>query len=233
VSGGFGDYFDWWTRVPPASFARRLWLSLLVGGGVFLAVSQSLFYQMTIPIPYKLIPDLRPVLLVGSPFLLGVWASWGSAVRRVVLLWFTLLLVFASAIDLASIQWVITLETPLAGDRIGFLRVAGMTAAIAGCLLLHADTAAVELRHALLLRGAVRADADKAHALLWGGALRRVGMLSAAALALGGALRVADLLWGNAQWGSQTAALVAGLALLLGGAYVLVRGSSQQQKRAP
>lgn len=218
------DWFDWWLRVPPASFPRRLGLAALAGFGTALAVSQSWFYVNYAPIPYKWIPDVRLPFVFTVIALSALWGCWGGGGRRVTLIVLVLLFVGASSIDMMMVHWVAGLEGTLSGDRVGVVRVIGTTLALASALLINADTNAVDLRWALLLRGAPERDADQAHALLWRAALRRVGTLAVGVMALALLLWLAEQLWGDAKWGSTTAAVGAGLALLGLGTYVVLRG---------
>jgi len=190
--------------------------------GVGLAFSQSLLYQAFPPIPYKWIPDLRLPVLFLIVFLFTLWSAFGEAPRRVASLWFVIALVFVAGLDLVSIHWLFPIEGTLSGERVDVFRVGGMVLSISAILLLHADSSAVTLREALLVRGAPREDAERAHALLWQGALRRVGAVGAAFVALGLVLFAIEKGLGDAKWGSTTAALAAGLGLLVLGTAFLV-----------
>ena len=208
--------------LPPGSLARRLLWSVLLAAGVTMTAFGSMFLGLMGPIPLKWIPDVRPVVLLGTGLLLGLWASFGGAAHRRLALWGVLGFVVGFHLEEATVHWIGPFPGSITGTRVGLLGTAGSLLALAAVALLHVEVESARLARDLARRGA---DADGARATA--DALRRGGSMKVLALlagvgAMGLLVRAAEAVVGDGGAGG-VAALAMGGALLLALAVALLK----------
>ena len=210
-------------QLPPGSLARRAGLAVLLAIGVTMTGAGNLyFWQAMGPIPFRFIPDVRPVVTMLSGLLLGIYAAGGGAHRRKLALWGVIGYVIGFHLEEATIHWIGPFPGSITGTRVGIVGTLGSLVALASVLLLH-----VEVEHARLARQLAPRGADEAQAWHAGEALRRVGSsrviaIAAGAAAIGALVRVGEAVFGNNASGG-TWVLFLGAALLIALAVVLAR----------
>ena len=133
------SYWSDLREIPPGSFSRRAMYSALLAAGVTMTAFGSIFLQKTGPIPLKFFPDIRPVALLGSGLLLGLYASGGGARRRAMALSGVFAYVVGFHLEEATVHWIGPLPGSITGSRVGILGTAGSLLAIAAVLLLHVE----------------------------------------------------------------------------------------------
>lgn len=206
---------DDWRALPSESLARRLVLVALLAAGITMTAYGSIFLKMSGPIPFKIFPDVRPVLLVGTGLATGLWAAGGGARRRKAALWTTFAFVVAFHLEEATVHWIGPFPGSITGARVGILGTAGSLLALAAVVLLHVEVESVRLRRDLQQRGAGEQDAADATTRLARAGLRRV--LGVAAGVCGIALLVVagERLFGDDAAGGEHVLLVGGALLML------------------
>lgn len=222
---------DDWRTLPAESLARRLLLVALLAAGITMTAFGSMFLQMTGPLPFKIFPDVRPVLLLGAGLSAGLWAAGGGARRRKAALWTVFGFVVAFHLEEATVHWIGPFPGSITGTRVGLLGTAGSLLALAAVVLLHVEVESVRLKEDLVRRGAGAADAERATSRLARAGLRRV--LGVAAGVCGIALLViaGERLFGDDAAGGEHILLVGGaLLLVLGG--VLLRLMARKPRPA-
>jgi hypothetical protein len=208
--------------LPPGTLARRAGLAALLAIGVTMTAMGSMFWSLTGPIPLKLIPDLRPLLTLGSGLFLGLYAAGGGAHRRKFALWGVIGYLIAFHLEEATVHWIGPFPGSITGTRVGILGTLGSLTALAAVLLMH-----VEVEHARLARDLRERGADGGDARAAAGALRGVGTtrilgIAAGTAAIGALVRIGEAIFGNDAAGGVYA-LFLGAALLLGLSFVLLR----------
>lgn len=202
----------------PSEVALRLGLAALAGVGVVIAMYRSMVADLAPPIPYKFLPDLRPVILFGATFLFAAFSAWGPGRRRAFLIAYLLAVHGVFAFELSTVHWFIPYPGPLGASRADPVRLASLLAGLAVALLLqaraHADATATDLRR----RGVPAAEAVAA-----GAALRKRGH-RAILLAAAGVAAAALLVEGGAAIAGNDGALSLPSALALGAAILLLAG---------
>lgn len=209
---------SWVDEIDPAAMTRRLGLSALLGVGLTMTMFGSFFVGSTGPIPFKLIPDVRPVISMTAGLGAGLWASGGGASRRTIALWTVVAFVLGFHLEEATVHWIGPFPGSITGTRVGILGTAGSLLAIMAVLLIHVDVERGHLARDLAKRGATPdAAADTARRLAAVGVQRVVGL--AVGVAGIGLLVVA----GEKIMGDQAG----------GGAYILIVGGAMLLALAP
>lgn len=211
-----------WDALPPATLGRRAGLALMLAIGVLLTAMGSIFWGILGPIPFRFIPDVRPLFLLGSGLFLGIYAAGGGAARRKLALWGVIGYVLGFHLEEATVHWIGPFPGSITGTRVGILGTLGSLIALAAVLLLHVEVERHRSERDLVARGA-----DTGHARQAMGALARVGTTRVLGVAAGVAgiavlVRVGEALLGNDASGGVYILFV-GAALLLGLAFVLMR----------
>ena len=215
-------WLDELEQLPPGTLARRAVLAFLLALGVTLTAAGSLFWGLVGPIPFRVIPDVRPVFTMLSGLGLGLYAAGGGAHRRKLALWGVIGYVVAFHLEEASVHWIGPFPGSITGTRVGLLGTAGSLLALASVLLLH-----VEVEHARLGRDLASRGASQERAVAASDALRRAGTtrilgVAAGVAGMGALVRVGEAVFGNDASGG-TYILFLGGALLLGLGVVLAR----------
>lgn len=208
--------------LPPGTLTRRALLAFALAIGVTMTAMGSMFWSLTGPIPLKLIPDLRPLVTMGSGLFLGVYAAAGGAHRRKVALWGVVGYVIGFHLEEATVHWIGPFPGSITGTRVGILGTLGSLVALAAVLLMH-----VEVEHARTERDLVKRGADAAGAREATSALRSMGTtrvlgLAAGVAGIGALVRAGEAVIGNDASGGVYI-LFLGAAMLLALALVLVR----------
>lgn len=209
-------------QIPPGSLARRFGLAGLLAVGITMTAAGSLFWGLVGPIPFRFIPDVRPVVTILSGLFLGVYAAGGGAHRRKLALWGVVGYVIGFHLEEASVHWIGPFPGSITGTRVGILGTLGSLLALAAVLLMH-----VEVEHARLARDLESRGAEARYAGGAAATLRRVGTtrilgVAAGVAGIGALIRVGEAVFGNNATGG-TYILVVGAALLLILGAVLVR----------
>lgn len=209
-------------HIPPGSLARRIGIALLLGIGFTMTAFGSIFLQNTGPIPFRIIPDIRPVLTMTTGILAGLWAAGGGAGRRKFALWTAITYVLAFHLEEATVHWIGPFPGSITGTRAGWLGTAGSLLALASVLLMHVEVEHARLGRDLERRGAGSADArGAAGALARAGSGRIFGILAGVA-GIGVLVRGVEAATGeDASGGVYVLFLGGGLLLVL--ALILVR----------
>jgi hypothetical protein len=216
------QWLDDLAAIPSASLARRGMLALALAVGILLTAMGSIFWSNFGPIPFRFIPDLRPVVLLGSGLFLGAYAAGGGAHRRKFALWGVVGYVLGFHLEEATVHWIGPFPGSITGTRVGILGTLGSLLALAAVLLLHVEVERVKLARELATRGAEPAASDAmVGALSHAGATRIIG-LAAGVAAMGVVVRLGEAIIGN-DAGGGAYILFLGAALLLGLAFVLLR----------
>lgn len=215
-------WLDELEQLPPGTLARRALLAFLLGVGISMTAAGSIFWNYTGPIPFRFIPDLRPVLTMTSGLFLGAYAAGGGAHRRKLALWGVVGYVIAFHLEEATVHWIGPFPGSITGTRVGIVGTLGSLLALACVLLLHLEVEHGRLERDLVTRGASPDDARGA-----AGALQRLGTtrvlgVTAGVAGIGALVRVGEALFGNTASGG-TYILFVGAALLLVLGVVLVR----------
>ena len=208
--------------IPPGSLGRRIGLAVALAIGVTMTAAGSMFWGLMGPIPIKGIPDIRPLVTLGSGLFLGLYAAGGGAARRKLALWGVVLYVIGFHLEEATVHWIAPYPGSITGSRVGFLGTAGSLVALAAVLLMHVEVEHGRLAKDLKQRGAESAGAEGA-----ADTLRRLGVSRILGVAAGIAglallVRVSELMFGD-QAAGGVYILFVGAALLLVLAYFLVR----------
>jgi hypothetical protein len=218
--------------IPPESYARRALYGALLAVGVAMTGFGSIFMRRTGPIPYGVLPDLRPVLFLGSGLGLALYASGGGAARRAVALWGVVGYVVAFHLEEATVHWIGPFPGSITGTPVGLLGTGGSILALLGVLLMHVEVESLRLAKDLEERGAARAEARATAARLREAGVRRCLAVAATAAGFGAlALAVAPVFGNNAAGGAWV--LVPGAALLFVLAVALARGVPRRGQQAP
>jgi hypothetical protein len=184
-----------------------------MAAGTVAAMYASLLATSAPAIPYKLIPDVRPLLLFVATWAVGAYAAWGPGRRRGFLIAFLLSVHGVFALDVSTIHWIAPVPGPLGGMRADPVRlVAGLTG-LASAVLLQARIHPETWRADAERRGVAADDARAVEV-----DLRRIGsraILLASGIALGAGLLVdaASALLGDEGSMPPLAALLVGGAL--------------------
>lgn len=209
-------------EMPPGSFARRLGYAALLGIGLTMTAFGSIFLANTGAIPFRIFPDVRPVITMGTGLLTGLYGAFGGAGNRKLALWTAVTFTLAFHLEEATVHWIGPFPGSITGTRVGWLGTAGTLVSLASVLIMHVEVEHARLASDLRRRGA---DADDA----WGAAsvLARVGAVRVVGVAAGVAglavlVRAAELPLGDSATGGVYILFV-GAALLLVLALVLVR----------
>lgn len=216
-------FLDDLDALPEGALARRGGLAALLALGVLFTAMGSLFWsQLGGPIPFRFIPDVRPVILLGSGLFLGIYAAGGGAHRRKLALWGVVGYILAFHLEEATVHWIAPYPGSITGTRVGFLGMLGSLMALAAVLLLHLEVEHARLGRELAARGADEASArGTASTLARVGASRIMGLVAGVA-ALAVLVRAGEAVIGNDASGGVYVLFV-GAALLLVLAFVLVR----------
>lgn len=216
----------------PASMTRRLMYALLIGVGLTMTAFGSLvFTSFTGPIPYKIVPDIRPLLTIGSGLFLGAQTAWGGAKRRRLGLYGVILFVVGFHLEEATVHWIGPFPGSITGTRVGLLGTSGSLVALLGVLLMHVEVESERLRQDAIKRGASEQGASDLS-----NGLRRQGQGRLVSLTLGVAglglfVALAQNLFGNeATGGAWVLLLGGGLLLLL--AHLFTRWATQPAEAA-
>lgn len=208
--------------IPSGSLARRAGLALLLAIGVLMTAAGSIFWGLIGPIPFKIVPDVRPLLLLGSGLFLGLYAAGGGAARRKFALWGVVGYIIAFHLEEATVHWIGPFPGSITGTRVGILGTMGSLLALAAVLLMHIEVEHHKLARELAARGAdANATRDMAGALARAGTTRILGVAAGTA-GIGVLVRAGEALFGN-QASGGVYILFVGAALLLVLAFVLVR----------
>lgn len=208
--------------LPAGTLGRRAGLAFALALGVTLTAMGSMFWSLVGPIPFRFLPDVRPVLTFGSGLLLGLYAAGGGAHRRKLALWGVVGYVVAFHLEEASVHWIAPFPGSITGTRVGIVGTLGSLLALASVLLLHIEVEHQRLARDLVARGAEEAGARKAATSLRAAGAARVLALAGAAAGVGALVRVGEVVLGNDAPGGVYALLL-GAALLLACALLLVR----------
>lgn len=208
-------------QIPPGSLARRVGLAVLIGVGVTMTAAGSLFWNFG-PIPFRFIPDVRPLVTLLSGLFLGLYAAGGGAHRRKLALWGVVGYTIGFHLEEATVHWIGPFPGSITGTRVGILGTLGSLLALAAVLLMH-----VEVEHAKLARDLASRGADRDETGRAAGALRHVGTsrilgVAAGVAGIGALIRAGEAVLGNDATGG-TYVLFLGAALLLVLGTVLVR----------
>lgn len=208
--------------LPPGTLARRALLVFLLAVGVTMTAAGSIFWNYTGPIPFRFIPDLRPVVTMASGIFLGVYAAGGGAHRRKLALWGVVGYVVGFHLEEASVHWIGPFPGSITGTRVGIVGTLGSLLALACVLLLHIEVEHAKLERDLLSRGAAPDDARTASTSLQRLGTTRILGVAAGVAGIGALVRVGEALFGNNASGG-TYILFVGAALLLVMGVVLMR----------
>lgn len=206
--------------LPPGTLARRAGLAFLIAIGATMTAAGSVFWDFG-PIPFRFIPDVRPVMTMMSGLFLGLYAAGGGAHRRKIALWGVVGYVVAFHLEEATVHWIGPFPGSITGTRVGILGTLGSLVALAAVLLMH-----VEVEHGRLDRDLVSRGADPSDARSAATSLRRVGTtrilgIAAGVAGMGALIRVGEALFGNTATGGTYILFVgAALLLILGAALV-------------
>lgn len=214
-------WLDGLEAIPPGSLARRVGLAFLIGVGITMTAAGSIFWNFG-PIPFRFIPDVRPVVTMLSGLFLGLYAAGGGAHRRKLALWGVVGYVIGFHLEEATVHWIGPFPGSITGTRVGILGTLGSLLALAAVLLLH-----VEVEHGRLGRDLESRGADPTDARGVASALHRVGTsrvlgVAAGVAGIGALIRVGEAIFGNNASGG-TYILFVGAALLLILGAVLMR----------
>lgn len=208
--------------LPPGTLARRALLATALAFGVLFTAMGSMFWSAIGPIPFRIVPDVRPLLLLGSGMFLGTYAAGGGAVRRKFALWGVIGYVLGFHLEEATVHWIGPFPGSITGTRIGILGTLGSLLALGAVLLMHVEVEHARLERELVVRGAEANDARSATS-----ALRRVGTsrilgIAAGVAAIGIVVRAGEAILGNTAQGGVYILFI-GAAVLTGLAVFLVR----------
>jgi len=208
--------------LPPGTLARRAGFAGLLALGVLFTAMGSIFWGTIGPIPFRFIPDVRPLLLLGSGLFLGLYAAGGGAARRKFALWGVVGYVIGFHLEEATVHWIGPFPGSITGTRVGILGTIGSLLALAAVLLMHVEVEHARLERELVARGAQETDARGAT-----GALRRMGStrilgIGAGVAAIGLLVKAAEVVMGDTAEGGVYILFI-GAALLSGLAVFLVR----------
>lgn len=201
--------------ITPASWWRRILLSTLIATGVTMTMLGSIFLQNTGPIPYKLIPDLRIALAVGTGLMMGVYAGGGGAHRRGMALWGVLGIVIAFHLEEATVHWIGPIPGSITGTPVGLVGTAGSLLAIAAVLLLHVEVESGRLARDLAQRGAPQEEAGAMAARLSSAGARRIVAILAGVAGLGAIVLAVSPAFGTEAPGGALALVPGGILLLV------------------
>lgn len=213
--------FEALASIPPGSLARRFAYAALLGVGLTMTMYGSFFVGSTGPIPFRFIPDVRPVISMATGLLAGLYAAGGGASRRGMALWTTVVFVMAFHLEEATVHWIGPFPGSLTGTRIGILGTAGSLLALGAVLLLHVEVERGRLAADLAKRGADAASATQASARLASVGARRVVGVMLGVAGIGLLVVAGERLFGDNATGGAYILVVGGamllaLALLLG-----------------
>lgn len=216
------SWLDELDALPPGTIAKRAGLALMLAIGVLLTAMGSIFWALIGPLPFRFLPDLRPILLLGSGLFLGLYAAGGGAMRRKLALWGVVGYVLGFHLEEATVHWIGPFPGSITGTRVGILGTLGSLLALAAVLLLH-----VEVEHARLERDLASRGAEAGGARNAAGVLARVGATRILGVAAGVAgiavlVRIGEAIIGNDASGG-TYILFVGAAVLLTLGVVLAR----------
>lgn len=215
-------WLDDLASLSPGSLGRRIGLAVALAVGITMTAAGSMFWSLMGPIPFRVVPDVRPLVTLGSGLFLGLYAAGGGASRRKLALWGVIGYVIGFHLEEATVHWIAPYPGSITGTRIGILGTVGSLVALAAVLLMHVEVEHGHLAKDLKTRGAATREADVA-----AGALRRLGTSRVIAIAAGVAgiallVRISEVIFGDGAAGGVYILFI-GAALLLGMAFVLVR----------
>lgn len=216
------DWLDDLLAIEPASWARRLLYSLLIGVGLTLTMMGSMFYKLSGPIPYGPIPDLRFVLALGTGLATGLWASGGGAHRRSPALWTVVGVVIAFHLEEATVHWIGPIPGSITGTPVGLVGTLGSLLAVVAVLLLHVEVESGRLARDLVKRGAPEEEARAVAARLANAGATRIVSIALGVIGLGAIVLAVSPIFGTETPGGA-AALLPGGALLLALAWAASR----------
>lgn len=215
----------WWddlTSIPADSVGRRFLYAGLIAAGVTMTAFGSIFLKNSGPIPFKLIPDLRPVVLIGSGLLLALYASGGGARRRALALWGVVGYVIGFHLEEALVHWIGPFPGSITGSPVGLLGTSGSILALVGVLLMHVEVERVKLAEDLVKRGASEVDARSSASRLASLGARKIGAVALGVSGLGAIILAVVPAFGYDSQGGPWV-LPFGGALLIGLALALLR----------
>lgn len=208
--------------LPPGSLARRVGFAALVGLGTAMTAFGSMFVQMMGPVPFKVLPDARPLVFFLGGFLPGLFASGGGPHRRTLALWSVVAFVVGFHLEEATVHWIGPYPGSITGTRVGLLGTAGSILAVVGLLLIHLEVESVKLRRDLEARGARPETSERTTSALVRAGTRRILAIATGVAGMGLLIRGGELVMGDSGAGG-TYVLFVGGALLLVLALVLLR----------
>lgn len=212
-----------YNETPGASVQRRIGLAALVGLGILLTGMGSFVVRnFTGPIPFKGIPDIRPVFFFLSGFLFTLTASWGPAARRRLALWSVTAFILGFHLEEATVHWIGPYPGSITGSRVGLVGTAGSLLALVGVLLLHIEVESEHLRRDAVKRGASDDGAASLADGLRRAGSRRVWGIAGGVAGIGVLVAAMEPILGNGGAGGGWV-LLAGAGLLLGLAAYLLR----------
>ncbi len=220
-----------WKGTPSAHAWRRVGLVAIAGVGLTLTMLFSLFAMQSGPIPIKWWPDIRPVLMIGTTTLVGLYASFGGSGRRSHFLYYCVSVIVIFHLDQATIHWVFPWSGPIGDTRVSLVRTAGSIAAIAAALLIQADHHAVTTGRDLVARGVSRKLASSAIDAIYAGARSRVLGLAVGAGGIAVAIRILEIVFGNASFNAWVGVVIGGI-VLAGLAFIAWKSSAAPAARA-
>lgn len=175
--------------ITPESWGRRLALVALFAVGLTMTMMGSMFYSMTGPIPYWLIPDIRLAASILTGLAVGLYAAGGGAARRGLALSTAAGVIIAFHLEEATVHWIGPIPGSITGTPVGILGTTGSLLALVAVLLLHVEVESHHLVADLTTRGATADEATALAARLRSAGSRRVlsvavGVVGLAALVL-------------------------------------------------
>lgn len=201
--------------IPGDGLARRALYAAVIAAGVTMTGFGSIFMQRTGAIPYGLLPDVRPVLFLGSGFLFGLYASGGGAHRRAMALWGVIGYVIAFHLEEATVHWIGPFPGSITGTRVGILGTSGSLLALLGVLLQHVEVESLRLTEDVEKRGATREDARAMGSALRAAGTRRLLALAAGVAGLGALVMALSPVFGESTRGGPGVLLIGGGLLLV------------------
>lgn len=204
--------------IDPREAAVRLGLAALAGLGVVVAMYASMIADLAPPIPYKFLPDLRPVVLFAATFAVASFAAWGPGRRRGFLIAYLLAIHGVFAFELNTVHWIIPYPGPIGANRAEPIRLACAISGLAVAVLLQARAHAAATRSDLGARGIPAAEAGAVADALRARAQRAV-LLSAGAV-----VAFAFIVEGAAAVAGNEGSLPIASAVLLGAGLLLAAG---------
>ncbi|MHB8586060.1 MAG: hypothetical protein ACYDDF_09555 [Thermoplasmatota archaeon] len=213
-------------RLTVGEIGLRMALVLVIAVGPLVAFYQSLISGLTPAIPYKIFPDIRPVLIFGVTAAVAGFAAFGPGRRRGFLVAYLLALHGAFAVDLSTIHWIATVPGPLGGMRADPGRLLAAVTGLAAAFLLQGRIHAARTWRDAVERGVPPSEATMLGAALQRASTRTTLLTAGAAIAAGLLVDGASGAIGDDGSLPLDAALIAG-ALLLAVLLAIIAGMSR------